>query len=54
MNALFNGKFGATSNNLSFGIIITVSAASWSFSKPCSALPSPLSVRPRTPEGSTR
>ena len=28
MNALFNGKLGATSNNLSFGMIITVSAAS--------------------------
>ena len=27
-NALFNGRFGATSNSLSFGMIITVSAAS--------------------------
>ena len=37
MNALFKGRFGATSNNLSFGIIITVSAADLSFSKPFSA-----------------
>ena len=37
MKALFKGRFGATSKSLSFGITMTVSDASWSFSKPISA-----------------